>query len=224
MAYIKDPFRLEQRRDRLAKKQNLKILRGIYSKKLPEIKNINTGSFWDSHFRANFDRKKEHMSNDREYLVYQCVRKIPGNFLDVGFGRGGLERLLAEDKDINIYCMDISSVAVKKAKRSLRGEFKKGSVLNIPFQNEFFDIVVALELMEHIPPSKTFKAFGELKRVLKVGGALLVSVPLNEGLEEMVKKCISPSGHVRVYTPELISAELKIAGFKIKENTFKLPP
>ena len=111
-------------------------------------------------------------------------------------------------------------MAVERARQFLRGRFRKGSVLNIPFRNDFFDVVVVLELMEHIPPSITFRVLKELKRVLKKDGLLVISIPLNENLEEMIKRGENPSGHVRVYTPGLISAELKIAGFKIKEKVF----
>jgi len=40
-------------------------------------------------------------------------------------------------------------------------------------------------------------------------------VPLNEGLEAMISKGKNPNAHVRIYTPELIKAELEINGFKI---------
>ena len=40
-------------------------------------------------------------------------------------------------------------------------------------------------------------------------------MPLNEGLEEMIKQGKNPNAHVRIYTPDLIRAEIEIAGFKI---------
>jgi len=98
--------------------------------------------------------------------------------------------------------------------------FKKSNILKIPFEEGYFDVVIVLEVLEHIPPSKTFLALTELKRVMKKGATLIVSVPLNEGLKEMVNKGINPNGHVRVYAPELIVAELKIARFKVKRKIF----
>ncbi len=220
MDHKSNPFQVEIQRSILAKKSKLKTLRRMYSTRLPEIKNLNTDSFWSSHFSEPFDPKKGYMAKDREYLICRLIKRNPGRLLDVGFGRGGLEVLLAGNKNIDIYGIDISSVAVERARKFLRGRFRRGNVLNIPFRNGFFDIVVALELMEHIPPSITFKVLKELKRVLKKDGLLVISVPLNENLKEMIKKGENPSGHVRVYTPGLISAELKIAGFKIKEKVF----
>ena len=75
-----------------------------------------------------------------------------------------------------------------------------------------------MEVLEHILPSKIFIALNEIKRVLKGNGELIMSVPLNEGLEELIKRGVNPNGHVRIYTPELVFAELKISGFRVQKR------
>ena len=77
------------------------------------------------------------------------------------------------------------------------------------------DIVLVLDVLEHLPTNKTYEAYSELIRVLKPGGTLIVSVPLNEGLEEMLKHGKNPNGHLRAYTPDILKTELKLSGFKI---------
>ncbi len=47
---------------------------------------------------------------------------------------------------------------------------------------------------------------------MKKNGFFIISIPTNEGLEKMKN---NPSGHVRIYTENLIRAELKIEGFRI---------
>ncbi len=57
-----------------------------------------------------------------------------------------------------------------------------GDAMKIPFANSSFDVVLATELMEHQPPPHLFLA--EVSRVLREGGALILSVPFLEPLHE----------------------------------------
>jgi SAM-dependent methyltransferase len=82
------------------------------------------------------------------------------------------------------------------------------------YKQGFFDVVFMLEVLEHVPPSKTFFLLKNLKRFLKSDGILILSVPTNEGLDGMES---NPNGHVRMYTEDLIRTELKISGFEIIE-------
>ncbi len=84
--------------------------------------------------------------------------------------------------------------------------------------SDHFDYAIAIEVLEHIPPCNTLQALSEIKRVMKPGGYLIASVPLNEGLEEMITRGENPNAHVRVYTPDLIEGELRIAGFTIQDE------
>ncbi len=65
--------------------------------------------------------------------------------------------------------------------------FKKGSILHLPFPDNSIETISSLCVIEHIglgrygdalDPFGSEKALGELHRVLKVGGILLVSVPV----------------------------------------------
>jgi SAM-dependent methyltransferase len=48
---------------------------------------------------------------------------------------------------------------------------------NLTFENNYFDCVIALDVFEHIPDPWT--AFSEIKRVLKPGGAGIITVPID---------------------------------------------
>jgi len=50
-----------------------------------------------------------------------------------------------------------------------------GSVYDLPFEDNEFDIVLCMVVMEHLEDPQ--RAIKEMKRVLKVGGKVLVSVP-----------------------------------------------
>lgn len=66
--------------------------------------------------------------------------------------------------------------------------FKKGSILNLPFEDNSIDSLSCLCVVEHIglgrygdplDPFGSEKAIKELKRVLKPGGILLISIPVD---------------------------------------------
>ncbi|MDO8634294.1 MAG: class I SAM-dependent methyltransferase, partial [archaeon] len=87
------------------------------------------------------------------------------------------------------------------------------------FKKNSFDAIVALELIEHIPPKEIFKLYEMICHLLKPGGIFIITTPTNEGLRDK-KTCLpagreNPSGHVRDYTIPILEMELSISGFKI---------
>lgn len=56
-----------------------------------------------------------------------------------------------------------------------RAEIRQGSLLEIPFADESFDLVQSTQVLEHIEDHE--RAAAELIRVLKPGGHVLISVP-----------------------------------------------
>jgi SAM-dependent methyltransferase len=47
----------------------------------------------------------------------------------------------------------------------------------LPFQNDFFDVVSALALFEHIEPASLVKIHREIHRILKTGGVYVMTTP-----------------------------------------------
>lgn len=208
---------LEDRRTELVKTDKLDEFLRTYSGEIPEIKDKNTGTLWDTlNRKSSFDKSENPMAFYRIKVVEEM---IPDNIkvLDTGFGSGILEeRLNKSNKKIDLSGIDISKLSVEYAKKEFKNySFKVGSILKIPFEDNSFDCVLALEVLEHIKPSYLFQALGEVSRVLKDKGYFIVSVPLNEGLPELLKEGKNPNAHLRAYTPEIICAELEIAKFKI---------
>ncbi len=98
-----------------------------------------------------------------------------GNILDVGTGPGILAFKVADKNDkFRVFGVDISSsmveIAKNKAKKkglSDRVTFQFGDVLNLPFEDESFDLVLSTFSFHHwSSPSKGIK---EIYRVLKSG-------------------------------------------------------
>jgi len=213
-------FVLEGKRAQLAIDNKLKNLQRTYDISSPEIVNRNTSALWSKINLIQIKKRENPMAWERVQICANAA-KDKKNILDIGFGSGIIEDLIYKDQiKANIFGIDIARQSVRIAQKKMpNADFCVGSILKLPYKNSQFDCVLALEILEHIQPHNTFKALFEVNRVLKKGGCFIVSIPLNEGLENLVKTNTNLNAHVRVYSPELIKAELSIAGFNlIKEH------
>jgi glycosyltransferase involved in cell wall biosynthesis len=75
--------------------------------------------------------------------------------------------------------LDLSPVAVELASRrfeleGLEGRFVQGSIVDLPFDDESFDLVYSHGVVHHVP--QTRRAVAEFHRVLRPGGTALVMV------------------------------------------------
>lgn len=211
-----NPFQAEYLRDYFARQHKISEFKQTYLQRLPSIQNVNTKAFWNKNIsQENGVLLKSSVYRDKIKTIVKFISKNKGKLLDVGFGYGFLEKILSGNNKLKLYGIDVSTLAVKNALISLPGVYKVGKISKIPFRAKIFDIALVLDVMEHIPPRKTFLAFKEILRVLKDDGLLIISVPLNEDLENMIRRGRNPNGHVRVYTPIILKTELKLFGFKI---------
>ena len=206
-------FLVENCRRILASIGDLGTLKKTYSSDSSEIKNLNTSSFWDKNLSEATDLKhQDGMTQDRVGLAFRFLPKSARRVLDIGAGHGYVEELLSSNKNIEIFGNDISSVAVGNLKKKFEGYFSRESVYNMKYPRNSFDAIFALEVLEHIPPNKIFDVLKKIKNILRKNGSFIISIPANEGLERMKN---NPSGHLRMYTENLIKSELEIAGYKV---------
>lgn len=206
------PFLVEKARQILAGMSDLNLLKKTYSSGYAEIKNLNTGSFWNNKLSQGGSLKNQDgMTKDRVKTAYQFLPRNAQIVLDIGAGNGFIEELLTQT-NIKIYGNDISSVSVNNLKSKFKGKFRKESLYEMRYPKNSFDVIFALEVLEHVPPSRIFSLLKKIKYFLKRNGAFIISIPTNEGLEKMKN---NPNGHIRTYTENLIRAELGVAGFKV---------
>ncbi|MBS1250434.1 MAG: putative S-adenosylmethionine-dependent methyltransferase [Chloroflexi bacterium] len=106
----------------------------------------------------------EKMSKVRQFLDKKDPQK---RILDAGCGEGVLvEEFHQRGYSITGLDLNYSSDLVKK-----------GSILDIPYPDGVFDIVLNLDVLEHLSFKHQKVAVGEFARVLKPNGILFVSVP-----------------------------------------------
>ena len=98
----------------------------------------------------------------------------------------------------------------------------KGDALNLPFADDSFDVVIAAEILEHIPQDTA--AMAELVRVVRPGGTVAVSVP--RWLPERVCWALSDEyhevegGHVRIYERSQLVERLEGAGLQLTDSHY----
>lgn len=109
----------------------------------------------------------------------------------------------------NGFFLDISETAINSLKQ-LGANTVTGDATNLPFENEFFDFVAAIEVLEHIENDGS--AFSEIARALKPSGFFLFSVPLKMELYNEVDRLV---GHYRRY-------EIKELQDLLLKNNFKI--
>jgi len=129
-------------------------------------------------FAEDFDSKMNmYDTNKRLHVFYnELLTEDISNkkLLDAGCGTGWFSKW-ACDRKAMVTSMDLGEGLLKRVAAKCDSERIVGSILEIPFSDNTFDIVVSSEVIEHTPDPK--KAIQELYRVLKPGGTLVLSVP-----------------------------------------------
>lgn len=103
------------------------------------------------------------------------LKKVKGKrILDLGCG-SGIHAGLLRNRGANVYGIDISPRMIKIAKANISGvDFRVGSVYELPYESNYFDVVVSSYVVEHF--ENLDAAFKEVKRVLKKKGAFIFSM------------------------------------------------
>lgn len=96
--------------------------------------------------------------------------------LDAGCGTGWFSQK-ALTYQAKVYSLDIGEKLLEKTAEKCKGKsiLVKGDLLSLPFKDNYFDVVIASEVIEHTLKPK--KAIGELARVLKEKGILILTTP-----------------------------------------------
>ncbi|WP_013320171.1 methyltransferase domain-containing protein [Gloeothece verrucosa] len=108
------------------------------------------------------------------------LENIPKNIVDVGCGIGGSTLYLAEKFQAYGTGISLSPVQVsrateraKEAGLETKVKFQVADALNMPFEDNTFDLVWSLESGEHMPDKTRF--LQECYRVLQPGGTLIMA-------------------------------------------------
>ncbi len=144
-----------------------------------------------------------------------------GRVLDAGCGSG---RLLDE---LTVYGtvsgLDMNPDSVDIARRRGHDDVRQGVVEQLPWEDETFDLITSLDVIEHTANDRV--SLGELARVLRNDGRMLITVPAYESLwssHDVFNR------HFRRYEGRMMRSLANDTGLQIERmtyfNSLLLPP
>ena len=165
-----------------------------------------------------------HQAEDRHWW-YRGRRKVldgviddlrlpaRAEILDAGCGSG--RNMIDLARHGTVTGVELSATSVSLARERSSGEVIEGSVLEMPFAVGRFDLAASLDVIEHLEDD--LAALRELRRVVKPGGTLLVTVPAYQWLwsgHDVVNH------HYRRYTRRTLQRVGEEAGWQQVRTTY----
>lgn len=178
--------------------------------------------FYDDIYKKIIENgEHEEIIKNHNKIVKKFIFKwLPngGNLLSIGCGALH-ETNIFKEKNLSIYGMDISKNAVKLAKRNGVEARICDARSKIDFKDNFFDVVYAGEVIEHLGTLGNF--FKEINRVLKNEGTLIITCPLlgfwRYRIKLLMGKDIFDDHHCRLFTISSIKKQMEMNGFVLAE-------
>ena len=163
----------------------------------------------------------------RRKIIFDWVLQILEQYdmpaiLDIGCGTGTNIEHLHSHGYKQVTGLDISPKALRFCQSKQLASLVCGNSVQPPFHKQCFDMIMALDLIEHLEDDTT--ALKRLADLLKPGGRLIVFTPAFNflwGRQDDI------SYHFRRYTGRELKQKLETAGFVIEKisyaNTFLFP-
>jgi len=131
--------------------------------------------FWDSNQSTYFGAK--HAEN----VYFMCKKYIGKEILDAGAGDGSMMRALQNlVPAANIRAVDLAPKS---------DDVEQGDLTNLTYNDNSFDTVLFMEVIEHLTLGDIDNILKELKRVLRPEGHLILTTPYKEDLKQAQVCC-----------------------------------
>ncbi|MCX7919883.1 MAG: class I SAM-dependent methyltransferase [bacterium] len=171
-----------------------------------------------------------HRFNFEEFC--SAVKYRRGKLIEIGCGAGVfLYNIAKYIPDLELYGCDISNAAIKAAKDTTPNtniHYFVGDGSNLPINNNSFDIVILMDVLEHI--SDVNKLLNECNRILKIQGMLHANIPCEKnrftiwwfmekiGLgKNLTRKHL---GHIQKLTIDEVIQLINCAGFEVQSISY----
>ena len=168
--------------------------------------------------------------NDYHAILAPLVDKIArfkprGRLLDVGAGVGVLLSIAAS-RGYSVQGVEISGWASAFARKKKGLVVLTGTLEAARLPDNFFDVVVANHVLEHVDNPREFMAAA--RRILKDDGLLVIGTPnigsLMAGLQRGKWPSLRPGEHIWHFSPETLKRLTALSGFEVvhfeaKDNT-----
>jgi len=170
--------------------------------------------------------------------VKEFLKGKHGRILDLGCGSG---RNLVKQKGLEWHAVDFSGKMLEYARKSARkkgikAKFFKASVINLPFEDNFFDCAIFISTLHCVEGEKAReKTLKELYRVMKKNAEVMISVwdrsrSRQKEFGEIGKEFYMDwksqgkafKRYIYLYDEKELEKEVKKAGFKVLAEEVKL--
>ena len=184
--------------------------------KLRRTKYNDPDDFYETFFTDGDVAK--YLRDIRTIWRYGLMRRVydelfgprPARVADIGCGFG-ISRLFLPETT-SFVGVEISAKTLEFARtvhNSKTADFQQGGFPRLPLEEDSYDFVLCLEVLEHLRDDK--QAIGELNRIVKPGCFLFFSVPSTFFWSDYTRLI----GHHRHYTAASVERLLREGGFEV---------
>jgi SAM-dependent methyltransferase len=150
-----------------------------------------------------------------EPLVARAARGFRPEILDCGCGTGHNLHMLR--KYGRAYGIDLTWAGLQYAHGQGERLVARASAAQLPFPDARFDLVTSFDVIYSLADDVERSAIGEMFRVLRPGGTLILNVAALEALRGNHSVL---SGEVRRYSKADLRRRLEAAGFHVTHSTY----
>lgn len=150
-----------------------------------------------------------------EPLVAAATRGVRCDILDCGCGTGHNLHMLR--KYGRAYGIDVTWAGLQYARGQGARLVARASAAQLPFGDARFDLVTSFDVIYSLEDDIERTAIGDMFRVLKPGGTLIVNVAALEALRGNHSVL---SGEVRRYSKGDLRRRLEASGFRVTHSTY----
>jgi SAM-dependent methyltransferase len=184
----------------------------LYTAQLPEAEHAED---YDSYYHEGNLNIPDFISRRLDEIIEGFAPyKQNGRLLDIGFGAGTLLEA-AQRAGWQPFGVEVAGRAVEQA-RAMGFEVFQGLLHEAKYPDDYFDVVTASEVLEHVPDPKM--VLREIARVLRPGGLLWMTTPHGRGMSAHVLglkwSTVSPPEHLQLFSREGGRRMLKAAGLR----------
>src|SRR5207302_6326792 len=135
--------------------------------------------------------------------------------LDIGCGTGAMSQKLRPLG--SVVSADFSPLALQFSRKRGLDRLCASDAVRLPFRDQSFDLVVALDTLEHISDDQA--ALCEFQRVLKSGGRVIATVPAYQSLWSQHDVALM---HFRRYVAREVAERFASARLRVEKLSYAM--
>ena len=187
--------------------------------------------FYESIPEGYYDQvynKKKGVQSKWHQLKFRKINNIiekinPKKVLDVACGPGTFLGQLPKKDDSVYFGTDIADNQIKFANKKYSSEnlkFKVSEDAKYPFDDNYFDVITAIEFIEHISSESFDTNLNEMKRCLKKDGIIILTTPNYNSLWPILEYIVSKVTSQNYIEQHISKYNISKLHQKIKDQNF----